>query len=29
MLQIANENNDVHLADYVESEFLTEQVCNF
>ncbi|XP_021810526.1 ferritin-4, chloroplastic-like [Prunus avium] len=24
--RMANENNDVHLADYVESEFLTEQV---
>jgi hypothetical protein len=25
-LQIGNENNDVHLVDFVESEFLTEQV---
>lgn len=25
-VQIANENNDVDLVDFVESEFLTEQV---
>lgn len=26
ILQMANEVNDVHLADFVETEFLTEQV---
>ena len=25
--QVADRNNDVQLADFVESEFLAEQVC--